>query len=103
MAPLTATGNVQVIPRRALTVAVTTALKVVPQKASEETVQATTNAWQPLFNQVRQGIKTKITKSGPSICLAPPNDLSKEIMVVLLHAHLQNIIAPEMSVRHHAR
>lgn len=28
-------------------------------------------------------------------CLALPNDLSKEIMVVLLQAHLQNFTDPE--------
>jgi len=75
--------------------------RVVAQKAAQETVQATTNAWKPLINQVRQDIKH--TKSEPSIHLALPNDLSKEILVVLMHAHLQNLISPEKGIWHHAR
>jgi len=78
-------------------------LKVVAQKAAQETVHATTNAWKPLINQVRQDIKTKTTNIEPAIHLALPNDLSKEIMIVLLHAHMQNLIAPEKGFRHHAK
>jgi len=75
--------------------------RAVAQKTAQETVQATTNAWKPLINQVRQEIKH--TKTEPSIHLALPNDLSKEILVVLLHAHMQNIIAPEKGFRYHAK
>jgi len=75
--------------------------RAVAQKTAQETVQATTNAWKPLINQVRQEIKH--TKTEPTIHLALPNDLSKEILVVLLHAHMQNIIAPEKGFRYHAK
>lgn len=77
-------------------------IRVVAQKAAQETIQATTNAWKPLILQVRQGIKEK-SKVEPTIHLALPNDLSKEIMIVLLHAHMQNLISPELGFRHHAK
>ena len=76
-------------------------IRAVAQKAAQETVQATTNAWKPLINQVRQDIKQKTPD--PTIHLALPDNLSKEILVVLLHAHLQNLIAPEKGFRHHAK
>ncbi|ROT69020.1 putative reverse transcriptase - house mosquito [Penaeus vannamei] len=79
----------------------TVEVKAVAQKAAQETVQATTNAWKPLINQVRQDIKQKTPD--PTIHLALPDNLSKEILVVLLHAHLQNLIAPEKGFRHHAK
>jgi len=82
-------------------------LKAVAQKTAQATVQATTNAWKPLINQVRQDIRENNeknkTKVEPTVHLALPNNLSKEILVVLLHAHLQNLINPERGFREHAR
>lgn len=48
-----------------------------------------------------QDIKEKGTNAEPNH-LALPNDLSK-ILIVLLHAHMRNIITPELGFRHHAR
>nr|XP_027218976.1 uncharacterized protein LOC113811438 [Penaeus vannamei] len=76
-------------------------IRAVAQKAAQETVQATTNAWKPLINQVRQDIKQKNPDS--VIHLALPDNLSREILVVLLHAHFQNLIAPEKGFRYHAK
>lgn len=67
------------------------------------TVQATTNAWKPLINRVRQDIKETTSKAAPAIHLALPNDLSKVILIILLHAHLENLIFPELGFRHHAK
>ncbi|ROT62566.1 hypothetical protein C7M84_019586 [Penaeus vannamei] len=53
----------------------------VAQKAAQATVQATTNAWRPLINQVRQDIKeNNIPKKDPTMHLALPNDLSRDIL-----------------------
>lgn len=41
-------------------------------------------------------------KQKPIIILSLPNDLLKEMHVVLLHAHMQNITAPQMGFRYHA-
>lgn len=78
-------------------------MRVVAQKAAQETLQATTNAWKPLIQQVRQDVKEKSNKFELTMHLDLPNDLSKVIMIVLLHAHMQNLISPELGFRYHAK
>lgn len=40
-------------------------LKAVAQKAAQATIQATTNAWKPRINQVRQDTEDKATPLSP--------------------------------------
>lgn len=60
-------------------------LKAVAQKAAQATIQAVTNTWKPLINQVCQGIgDDAIPKTESTVHLALPDNLSKEVMMILL-------------------
>ncbi|ROT69018.1 putative reverse transcriptase - house mosquito [Penaeus vannamei] len=54
-------------------------------------------------SQRPRSVRTSSKRPLIPIHLALPDNLSKEILVVLLHAHLQNLIAPEKGFRHHAK